>query len=173
MDKNPTVDPAEENAFFPSPYSLTKYTASKTDFDGLSFNAPYRGGKWRVLMIATDERYLLMKNDKFVITLCHGPACLLAAAVDEPEEHYIYKGYKLCVFPDSLDTGANLDIGYIPGPMPWLVGEKLQALGVGIVNAGITGQCHQDRKLITGDSPLASNKLGKLAADALLQAAGA
>jgi molecular chaperone Hsp31 and glyoxalase 3 len=285
MDKAPTVDFAENNAYFPSPYSLTKYTASKTDFDGLKFKAPYRGGKWRVLMIATDERYLLMQNgaffstgnhpvemllpmhhldqagfpidvatlsgnpaklemwampkedeavrsvyqkylpklkqprklaeilktalgpdspyiavfvpgghgalsgiphstevkqllhwamenDKFVITLCHGPCCLLAAAVGEPKENFIYKGYKLCVFPDSLDTGANIDIGYIPGPMPWLVGEKLRALGVEILNAGITGQCHQDRKLLTGDSPLASNNVGKLAVEALLREVG-
>lgn len=286
MDKTPAIDPAEDNAYFPSPYSLTKYTASKTDFDGLKFKSPYRGGKWKVLMIASDERYLLMqngkffstgnhpvemllpmhhmdqagfaidvatlsgnpvklemwampkedeavrsvyqkylpqlkqpqkladilksalgpdspylavfipgghgalsgiphslevkqvlhwamKNDKFVITLCHGPCCLLAAAVGEPKDSYIYKGYKICVFPDSLDTGANIDIGYIPGPMPWLVGENLQNLGVEILNSGITGQCHQDRKLLTGDSPLASNNLGVLAADALLREAGA
>lgn len=114
-----------------------------------------------------------MKSDRHVITLCHGPACLLAAAVGEPKENYIYKGYKLCVFPDSLDTGANIDIGYIPGPMPWLVGEKLRALGVEILNMGITGQCHQDRKLITGDSPLASNNVGILAADSLLREVGA
>ena len=32
---------------------------------------------------------------------------------------------------------------------------------------------HQDRKLLTGDSPLAGNALGKLAATALLQAVAA
>ncbi|MBF4455890.1 hypothetical protein IRT38_11035, partial [Acinetobacter sp. SK-43] len=37
-----------------------------------------------------------------------------------------------------------------------------------ILNKGITGQVHQDRKLLTGDSPLASNNLGKLAAETLL-----
>ena len=36
------------------------------------------------------------------------------------------------------------------------------------MNEGISGQCYQDRKLITGDSPLAANNLGKLAAQALL-----
>jgi molecular chaperone Hsp31 and glyoxalase 3 len=285
MDKTPALDPAEHNASFPSPYSLTKYTAARTDFDGLKFKTPYRGGRWKVLMIATDERYLLMangkffstgnhpvemllpmhhldqagfaidvatlsgnpaklemwampkedeavqstyrkylpqlkqphkladilksalgpespyiavfvpgghgalsgiphsrevkqvlhwamRNDKFVITLCHGPCCLLAAALDEPRERFIYKGYQICLFPDALDRGANVDIGYIPGPMPWLVGEKLQALGVEILNADITGACHQDRKLLTGDSPLASNNLGQLAAAALLREVG-
>jgi len=51
-------------------------------------------------------------KDKFVISLCHGPAGLLAAAVNEAPENYIFKGYKMCVFPDALDQGANLDIGY-------------------------------------------------------------
>lgn len=284
LSKSPTPDTAEENAFFPSPYSLSKYTSSKTDFAGADYPTPYTGGKWRVLMIASDERYLLMQNgrmfstgnhpvemllpmyhldaagfpievatlsgnpvklemwampgedeavrriyqkylpqlkepkklsdciasnlgsdspylavfvpgghgvmagiprsaevkrvlqwamasDRHVITLCHGPACLLAAGVGENKDDYIYKGYEICVFPDSLDQKANLEIGYIPGPLKWLVGENLKALGVKILNDGITGQCTQDRKLITGDSPLASNKLGQLAAAALLKEA--
>ncbi|NVZ88180.1 MULTISPECIES: glyoxalase III HchA [Pseudomonas] len=279
--KKPTPDPAEQNAFFPSSYSLTQYTSSKTDFDGANYPNPYKG-KLKVLVIATDERYVLMQNgtmfstgnhpvemllpmyhldmagfefdvatisgnpvklemwampgedeavrsiyekyltelkspqklsdilakgleenspyiavfipgghgalagiphskevkkvlqwamdnDKFIITLCHGPASLLSAAVDEKTEDYLFKGYKICVFPDSLDKGANLEIGYMPGPLPWLVGESLQKLGVEILNKGITGQCFQDRKLLTGDSPLASNNLGKLAAEALLK----
>lgn len=279
-DKNPTPDLAEDNAFFPSPYSLSQYTAPKTDYDGTIYSTPYAGNK-KVLMIATDERYIQMQNgkffstgnhpvemllpmfhldnagfeidiatlsgnpaklemwampkqeqvvldtfqkyadklknplkladilenvigenspyaavfipgghgvlakiphslevkkvlkwaveqDKFIITLCHGPASLLAAAVGEQPENYIFKGYQICVFPDSLDKGANIDIGYMPGALPWLVGEKLEKLGVEILNKGITGQCHRDRKLLTGDSPLASNNLGKLAAETLL-----
>ncbi|WP_060466068.1 glyoxalase III HchA [Acinetobacter sp. LMB-5] len=279
-DKNPTPDLAEDNAFFPSPYSLSQYTAPKTDYDGTTYPTPYTGNK-KVLMIATDERYIQMQNgkffstgnhpvemllpmfhldnagfeidiatlsgnpaklemwampkqeqvvldtfqkyadklknplkladilenavgenspyaavfipgghgvlakiphslevkkvlkwavehDKFIITLCHGPASLLAAAVDEQPENYIFKGYQICVFPDSLDKGANIDIGYMPGALPWLVGENLEKLGVEILNKGITGQCHRDRKLLTGDSPLASNNLGKLAAETLL-----
>lgn len=285
MDKTPTPDPAENNAYFPSPYSLSQYTSSKTDFDGADYPNAYKGGKWKVLMIATDERYVLMTNckmfstgnhpvemllpmyhmdkagfeidiatisgnpakleiwampgedeavqstyrkylpklktplklsdvleknlgpdspyiavfipgghgalasiphskevketlrwaldnDKHIVTLCHGPSCLLAAAVDEHPDDYAFKGYEICVFPDSLDTGANLDIGYMPGPLPWLVGESLEKLGVKVVNRDMTGRCHQDRKLITGDSPLASNQIGKLAAAALLKEVG-
>lgn len=280
-DKRPTPDPAEDNAFFPSPYSLAQYTSPKSDLSGADYPDPYRGGKWKVLMIATDERYLLMKNgamfstgnhplemllpmyhmtkagfdfdiatlsgnpvklelwalpnedeevqsvyqkylpqlksplklsdvlnsnlgadsdyiavfipgghgaiigiplsedvkqvlkwamanDRYVITLCHGPASLLSAAVGESKDDYMYEGYSICVFPDSLDR-KNPDIGYMPGPMPWLVGEKLKELGVEILNSDITGKTHQDRKLITGDSPLASNNVGKAAAQALLK----
>lgn len=278
-DREPSPDAAEENAFFPSPYSLTKYTSSRTDFDGTSYPNPYKGGKWKVLMIASQERYLMMRNGKFfstgnhpvemllpmyhmdlagfeidvatpsgdpvklemwafpredetvkgvyekyrdrlkapkkltdvakdldagdyiavfipgghgvmndipfsedvkkvlfwardndrhVVSLCHGPAGLLAAGLGERKEDFLFRGYEICVFPDSLDTGANVDIGYIPGPMPWLVGERLRELGVEILNSDITGRVHKDRRLLTGDSPLASNNLGKLAAETLL-----
>ncbi len=40
------------------------------------------------------------------------------------------------------------------GASPWLVGENLEKLGVEILNDGITGQCHRDRKLLTGDAHL-------------------
>lgn len=283
-DRAPVKDPAEDNAFFPSPYSLTKYVASRTDFDGTTYPNPYRGGKWKVLMIATQERYLMTRggkffstgnhpvemllpvhhldaagfevdvvtpsgdpaklemwafpdedetvkatyekykgklkkpgklsdavknlgkdsgyiglfipgghgvlndipdsedvkkalfwardNDRYVISLCHGPAGLLAASIGEKPEDFMFRDYEMCVFPDSLDTGANIEIGYIPGPLQWLVGERLEALGVKILNADITGKVHRDRKLLTGDSPLASNNLGKLAATALLEEVG-
>ncbi|MFS4436846.1 glyoxalase III HchA [Paracoccaceae bacterium GXU_MW_L88] len=278
-DKTPNPDPAEQNAFFPSPYSLTQYTSPKTDYDGGDYPQIYTGDK-KVLAILTDERYVLMQNgtmfssgnhpvetllpmlhidkagfdidivtlsgnpakfemwampredesvkavyekylpqikepkaladvlesglddyaavlipgghgalnaipdsldvkkalnwalenDRFIISLCHGPAGLLAAAVDEAPEDYPFKDYEICVFPDSLDSGANLDIGYMPGPLPWLLGERLSNLGVKILNDDITGMVHRDRKLLTGDSPLASNALGHLAAEALLDA---
>ena len=95
---------------------------------------------------------------------------MLAANVGKPNgSKFIYDGYKVAVFPDSLDTGANIDIGYIPGKMPWLVGEELKKLGITPINSGITGETHRDRYVITGDSPLASNNLGKLAAKTLLE----
>lgn len=284
-DKTPTPDQAEDNAFFPSPFSLSQYTSSKTDFDGADYPKPHVGGK-RILMIGTDERYIQMQNGKFfstgnhpvemllpmhhldkagfsfdvatlsgnpvklemwampnedaavketfkkyasqlkapeklskviesslgkdspyaavfipgghgvlagvprstevrqvlqwamdsnrfIITLCHGPACLLAASVNEDggefqSGNFLFTGYEICVFPDSLDKGPNIEIGYMPGQLPWLVGENLSRLGVKILNEGITGQVHRDRNLLTGDSPLASNNLGKLAAKTLL-----
>lgn len=58
--REPVADRAEHNAFFPSEYSLSQYTAPKTNFDGVKFAKPYTGGKYKVLMVATDERYLQM-----------------------------------------------------------------------------------------------------------------
>ena len=109
-------------------------------------------------------------NKRYYISLCHGPASMLAAEVGKPQgSKFIYDGYKVAVFPDSLDTGVNIEIGYIPGKMPWLVGEELRKLGVIPINKGITGEIYRDRYVLTGDSPLASNNLGKLAATTLLE----
>lgn len=277
-DKRPTPDLAEDNAFFPSPYSLSQFTSSKSDLSGADYPDAYKGGRWKILLIGADERYLLTDNgtlfstgnhpvetllpmyhldkagfafdvttlsgnpvkfeywampgedtevlglfdryrkafkqprkladvlehdlgegsdylgvfipgghgaliglpqseevrqvlqwaadnDKFVITLCHGPAALLAGGK-------LYDGYQICAFPDELDAKTP-DIGYMPGHLTWKFGERLQAQGVEIINQGISGAVHQDRKLLTGDSPLAGNALGKLAAAALLKAVNA
>lgn len=276
----PIKDRAEHNAYFPSDYSLSIYTSPVTNFDGFKFDKSYSGGKYKVLMIATDERYLQMANNKYfstgnhpvetllpmlhidgagfeidiatlsgnsvklemwampekdesvmnfynkylnkfenplkldtildqvtaedspylgvfipgghgalinlpeskevkdvlkwalnndkkIITLCHGPAALLAGAIDEKE--FLFKGYEMTVFPDSIDEGANQEIGYMPGKLKWLLAEKLESLGVKILNEAISGQVHIDRNLITGDSSLAANNLGIVVADELLK----
>ncbi|MBU8812110.1 protein deglycase HchA [Mycolicibacterium goodii] len=281
LSKEPTPDQAEDNAFFPSPYSLSQYTQPRTDFDGVKHEGAYTEGRWKVLMIATEERYVLcengkmfstgnhpvemllplhhlmaagfdvdvatiagypaklelwampgqdqavlqtyealkpklkqpkklaevvandlgadsdylavfipgghgavvglpaaeavaqtlnwaLANDKFIITLCHGPAALLSVGQDGNESPF--KGYSVCVFPDALDQGPNIEIGYLPGHLQWLVADLLGKQGLTILNDDMTGKVHQDRKLLTGDSPLASNGLGLLAADVLVEA---
>lgn len=106
-----------------------------------------------------------LQQDRHVISLCHGPAALLAAgAFGAPSP---LAGYSLCAFPDAVDRQTP-DIGYMPGGLTWFFGEQLQAQGLRLVNSDVTGAVHQDRKLITGDSPFASNALGQLAARALL-----
>lgn len=274
--KQPTPDPAEYNAFFPSPYSLAEYTSPTTPIDGDEYPDTRRDGR-KILMIAADERYLptdtgklfstgnhpvetlvpmyhlhkagfefdvatvsgrpvkfelwamptgeaaitglhqaylpqfltprklsdiadaldgdsdyiavfipgghgaliglpeseavaralnwAMAHDRHVISLCHGPAAFIAAgAFGEPSP---FKGYSICAFPDDMDRKTP-EIGYMPGGLTWFFGEKLQAQGVVVLNSDVTGATHQDRKVITGDSPFASNALGKLAARALL-----
>ena len=96
---------------------------------------------------------------------------LLAAGIGEAKQDYIYKGYRICAFPDAIDAKTP-ELGYMPGPMPWFLGERLRELGIEIVNSDIDGQTCRDRKLLTGDSPFASNSLGKLAAKALLDEVG-
>ncbi|WP_319796660.1 hypothetical protein [Nitrobacter sp.] len=80
----------------------------------------------------------------------------------------LYRGYAICAFPDALDEKTP-DIGYMPGHLTWKFGEKLKTLGFRILNDDISGAVHKDRRLITGDSPLAGNALGKLAAESLLE----
>lgn len=280
-DKRPSPDPAEDNAFFPSPFSLSQFTAPRFDLSGADYPDAYAGKRWKVLMIGADERYLLTDNgtkfstgnhpvetllpmihlvragfeidvatvsgnpvkfeywampredeavkdffasyaerfdkplkladvvasglspdsdyigvfipgghgaliglpeshdvkavlewasvqDRFVISLCHGPAALLAVGQGNDGGKSIYDGYRICAFPDAMDAQTP-DIGYMPGHLTWKFGEELKKLGITIVNEGISGQTLRDRKLLTGDSPLAGNALGQLAAATLLE----
>lgn len=117
-------------------------------------------------------------KELFTLAICHGPAALLAANLasadssepqDKSDSDFIFKGYEIVAFPTGMDKQMP-KIGYLPGTMPWYFGEKLESLGVTISNKLTTGQTHQDRKLISGDGPLAANDFGKLSAKALLEA---
>ena len=105
------------------------------------------------------------ENDLFTITLCHGPGALLSTALNS--KPFIYKGYQMTVFPDAMDKQTPM-FGYLPGKMPWMLGEKLTELGVTIINKKSDNSTCVDRRLITGASPLAADELGKLAAATLL-----
>jgi molecular chaperone Hsp31 and glyoxalase 3 len=106
------------------------------------------------------------QNNLFTITLCHGPGSLLATTLDN--QKFLYEGYNMAVFPDSVDKQTPM-IGYLPGHMPFGLSERLKSLGANIVNSKSDDTVCLDRKLITGASPLASNNLGKLAANTLLE----
>ena len=106
----------------------------------------------------------------FMLTICHGPAALLAANRHNKNGSFLYAGYKLAAFPDAVDQKTPI-IGYLPGQLPWKFGEKLQDLGVTIINKKADKTCQIDRKLISAASPQAANQFGKLAATALLKAA--
>jgi len=109
----------------------------------------------------------VFEQGKYMLSICHGPAALLAANLSGKKDSFVYRGYKMAVFPDGLDKMTPL-FGYMPGHLPWYFGEKLKELGVEIINKKANGTCHRDRKLITGDSPNAANEFGKMAAEALL-----
>ncbi|MBB2892000.1 glyoxalase III HchA [Flexivirga oryzae] len=277
--KEPTADPAEHNAFFPSPYSLGQYVPPRTDFDGANHERT-RSTRRKVLLIGADERYLRVQGDRYfstgnhpvetllpalhleaagydvevatasgnlmkyelwafpaqddavkdihrrllpktenpkklsdviaeelgpdsdyaavfvpgghgaminmaddpdigtvlawalennrvVITLCHGPAALLAAR--NTDGNSLFAGYEVCAFPDTLDQGANVEIGYLPGQLTWLLAERLREQGVHVVNDDMSGAVHRDRLVLTGDSPLAANALGNLAVSVLAE----
>ncbi|TDZ42486.1 Molecular chaperone Hsp31 and glyoxalase 3 [Mycobacteroides franklinii] len=67
------------------------------------------------------------------------------------------------VIADALGRDSNYLAVFTPGGHGVL-------LGITILNTGISGQTHADRKLLTDDSPLASNNLGLLAAETLVKA---
>lgn len=106
------------------------------------------------------------QNDLFTVSLCHGPGSFLSTTLNNKE--FIYKGYNMAVFPDSVDKKTPM-IGYLPGQMPHGLSETIKSLGANIVNTKSDKTVCLDRRLITGASPLASNELGKLAAKTLLK----
>ncbi len=145
-------------------------------YTSMTESAPYAavfipGGHGAMLGIPEDENVGKIltwahENNLFTITLCHGPGSLLTTTLNN--QQFLYKGYNMAVFPDSVDKMTPL-IGYLPGQMPWGLSEKLKSMGANIVNSKSDKTVCLDRKLITGASPLASNELGKLAATTLLK----
>jgi molecular chaperone Hsp31 and glyoxalase 3 len=107
------------------------------------------------------------QSDRYMVTVCHGPAALLATTVNNNSPHP-YKGYKMAIFPDSVDKQSP-SIGYLPGDLPWYQCEKLAEQGLQFINEKIEGAVHVDRKLYSGDSPRACDELGKLVAESLLK----
>ena len=278
LSKQPQVDEAEFNAFFPSKFSLSQFTSPKSNLDGADYAQPYQG-KRRILIIGSDERYLKLENgtyfstdnhpvetllpmyhlhkagfefdiatlsgnavkfefwampkedeaitglhqayldqfqqplklsdiveklnseteyaaifipgghaplagipfsqdvnqtlrwaldnDRHIISICHGPAALLACAPQDGHQDFPFAGYTITAFPDAIDR-ITPELGYMPGHLTWYFGEKLKALGVNIANNEPDQSTYKDRKLITGASPFAANALGKLAAETLL-----
>lgn len=161
---------------FENPHSLSDFVQNSMN-DESPYVAVFLPGGHAAMLGLPENKDLekvihwVHQKDKYMLALCHGPAALLAAGLSldkgNDEAAFIYRGYKVAVFPDSVDK-ITPKIGYMPGHMPWYFGEKLQELGVEIINKKAEGNCHQDRKLITGDGPLAADKFGKIAANALL-----
>jgi len=113
-------------------------------------------------------RLLHEAHDKSLptVTLCHGPAALLATKAEEKE--FAYGGYKSVCFTDKTD-GTTPSFGYLPGQMPWKCQKALETQGIKIVNTSETGATNVDRELITGDSPNAAQNLGVVAAPILVE----
>ena len=155
---------------FANPGSLRDFVADKMQDEtpyagvfipgghGAMLGLPFNSDLGKVLHWAHDR-------ELYTLALCHGPAALLAANTDSG---FLYDGYQMAVFPDSVDKQTPM-IGYLPGPMPWWVCEKLKEAGMKITNTKADDATHLDRRLITGASPKAANDFGRLAAETLLK----
>jgi molecular chaperone Hsp31 and glyoxalase 3 len=155
---------------FEQPKSLKDFVNNSLNSD--QFAAVFiPGGHGVMLGIPEDENVgevlrWAHNTDLFTITLCHGPGALMSTALNG--KPFIYDGYKMAVFPDSVDK-MTPSFGYLPGHMPSTLCDKLKDKGVTIINKKADNKVCLDRRLITGASPLASNNLGKLAVNTLLK----
>ena len=157
---------------FEQPKKLTDFTTNSFVNDSSYAAVFVPGGHGAMIGIPEDRnvaKTLTWANERdlFTITLCHGPGALLSTTLDN--QKFLYDGYKMAVFPDAVDEMTPM-IGYLPGHMKNGVSERLKNLGAIIINTESDKTVCVDRKLITGASPLASNELGKLAANTLLKA---
>ncbi len=161
----------EYKSNFEKPLSLSNFI-SKSFNQSESYAAVFvPGGHGAMIGIPEDRNVDTIlrwahDNELFTISLCHGPGAFLATTLDNKE--FLYNGYNLAVFPDSVDNQTPM-IGYLPGKMPYGLSEQLKSLGANLMNTKMDKTVCVDRKLITGSSPLASNELGKLAATELLK----
>ena len=158
---------------FESPKNLSEFVKTTMDnnSDYIAIYIPGGHGAMLGLPENKDVKKLINwshNNNMFTLAICHGPAALLAANLENHEDSFIYKGYKIAAFPDAVDEQTPM-IGYMPGHMPYKYGEKLNNLGITIINEEADNTVYKDRKLITGASPLAANDFGKLAATELIK----
>jgi molecular chaperone Hsp31 and glyoxalase 3 len=170
-DANVTAIYNEYKSRFEKPKKLTEFIANSFANDSSYAAVFVPGGHGAMIGLPEDKNVGNVLNwayqsDLFTITLCHGPGVLLSTALDN--QKFLYDGYKMAVFPDAVDEMTPV-IGYLPGHMKKGVSERLKNLGATIVNTESDKTVCVDRKLITGASPLASNELGKLAANTLLK----
>ena len=160
----------ENKVSFEKPIKLSDFISSSFNHSNSYAAVFVPGGHGVMIGVPEDKnvaKILRWANEKdlFTVSLCHGPGAFLSTTLDNQE--FLYKGYNMAVFPDSVDNKTPL-FGYLPGKMPYGLSEKLKNLGVNLMNTKMDKTVCVDRRLITGSSPLASNELGKLAAKTLL-----
>lgn len=161
----------ENKPSFEKPIKLSDFITSSFDQSDSYAAVFVPGGHGAMIGIPEDKNVgeilrWAHESDLFTISLCHGPGAFLSTTLGNQE--FLYKGYNMAVFPDSVDNKTPM-FGYLPGKMPYGLSEKLKSLGVNLMNTKMDKTVCVDRKLITGASPLASNELGKLAANILLK----
>ena len=155
---------------FANPRSLADVVATSLDSPEQYAAVFTPGGHGAMLGLPDDPNVATVlkwahNNDLITISLCHGPAALLATTLNGQD--FVYDGYKMAVFPDSVDKQTPM-IGYLPGKMPSLVSTKLEELGATIMNKKADATVCIDRRLVTGASPQAADPIGVLAANTLL-----
>jgi len=89
--------PVGNNSYSPSKLALKLATSSTTDFDGGAYEAPYTGGRLKVLMVCTQERNMVMANGKQFSTGNH------PVEMGVPMLHLLKAGFEIDVVTPTGD----------------------------------------------------------------------
>ena len=163
---------ANHRAAFDRPLSLRELVAQGALDDDSPYVALFLPGGHGAMVGLPDDPNVgtlirwVESSGRHLVAVCHGPAAMLAATIGHDGPHP-YAGYDMAAFPDKLDQRSP-SMGYLPGDLPWLQCEELEAQGIRIINDKVDGTTHVDRKLYSGDSPKACDRLGRIVAEALL-----
>jgi molecular chaperone Hsp31 and glyoxalase 3 len=163
----------ENQSKFDNPLSLKALVESNELNDDSAYIALFLpGGHGSMVGLPEDENVgklirWIKASDRYLVVVCHGPAAMIATNKNNSKPNP-YKGYKMVAFPDKFDKQSP-SLGYLPGHLTWFQCEALEKEGIEIINDKITGATHIDRRLISGDSPKACDKLVKITVDELFK----
>ena len=129
---------------------------SANDFDGVFFP----GGHGPMGDLATDEVTAKLvveffRQDKPIGAICHGPAALLTAAIEEPE---LLKGKDVTAFSNTEEKLVGLRDN-----IPFSLEDRLKTLGAIYHSATIPfmREVKVDGKLVTGQNPVSAEKAAR------------
>lgn len=110
-------------------------------------------------------------NNILTGAICHGPNALRSAFDTEAkEDEFIYNGYEMSCFPDSLDESSP-GFGYLPAKMHELPQDELKKLGPKITFANAKGEIETVtvcKELLTGATQKCAHAFGTKFVDLLI-----
>lgn len=138
-----------------------EYTQKLSELKADSFDALFfPGGHGPMGDLATDEdtsRLVLefYRQDKPIAAVCHGPAALLTAAIEEPE---LLQGKDVTGFSNTEEKMVGLK-----NNIPFSLEDRLKTLGANYSSATIPfgSKVKVSGKLVTGQNPASAEKTAK------------
>jgi putative intracellular protease/amidase len=161
---DPRSEPKQEDA---TTHKLLQNTLPLSEVNASEFDAVFLPGGHGTMFDLPENSQLqkllgdFVRQDKVIAAVCHGPAGLVGARLDDGTP--LAAGKTITAFTDSEEYGAKLDT-----LMPFLLESRLRELGGKfITRADWTDHVERDGKLITGQNPQSSGSVAQAVIDAI------